>query len=78
MTASHAAGKSQPFSFDVDLAPGLHDVAVNFLNDRWDGTPDTDRNLYVNSISVGGTAAADAPFTMYSAGVHHSAVNLTS
>lgn len=78
VTASHAAGESQPFSFDVALAPGPHDIAVNFLNDRWDGTPGTDRNLYVNSISIGGAGAADAPFAMYSGGDHHSAVNLTS
>ena len=78
VTASHADGKSQPFSFNVDLAPGQHDVEVSFLNDRWDGTPGTDRNLYVNALSIDGTAIADAPFAMYSAGAHHSAVNLTS
>lgn len=78
VTASHADGESQPFSFNVDLAPGQHDVEVSFLNDRWDGTPDTDRNLYVNSLSIDGTVIADASFAMHSAGAHHSAVNLTS
>ena len=31
-----------------DWAPGAHVATVNFLNDAWGGTPETDRNLYVD------------------------------
>ena len=54
-TASHAAGASQSFTFKGDWAPGMHTVAVNFLNDAWGGHAATDRNLYVNAISYDGT-----------------------
>lgn len=35
---------------------GPHRVSVKFLNDDWGGTPQTDRNLYVEGASYKGTA----------------------
>src|SRR5207248_2322575 len=34
-----------------------HDVTVQFLNDAWDGTPSTDRNLYLDGASYDGVDA---------------------
>jgi uncharacterized protein (TIGR01370 family) len=55
-TALHSAGQSQGFTFKGDFGAGQHTVAVNFLNDAYGGTAATDRNLYVNGVSYGGTA----------------------
>jgi hypothetical protein len=52
---SHAAGQEQSFTFNGDWAPSSHSVTVDFLNDAWDGTPATDRNLYVDDIVYNGT-----------------------
>ena len=53
------------FSSDVvnvlaDLAPGVHTVTVNFLNDAYGGTLDTDRNLYVDGATYDGTFVPSA------------------
>ncbi|MEY9594024.1 beta-glucanase (GH16 family) [Bradyrhizobium yuanmingense] len=53
--ASHAANQSETIAVHGDWGPGNHTVLVHFLNDRWDGTPDTDRNLYVEAVSFNGT-----------------------
>ncbi|MEY9123684.1 hypothetical protein ABIA03_004396 [Bradyrhizobium yuanmingense] len=53
--ASHAANQSETIAVHGDWGPGNHTVLVHFLNDRWDGTPDTDRNLYVDAVSFNGT-----------------------
>jgi hypothetical protein len=66
-TASHAAGASQAFTFKGDWAIGMHSVTVNFLNDAWAGTPATDRNLYVDTISYDGTNTGQSA-TLMSAG----------
>ena len=55
VTAIHGLGASQAFSI-AGVAAGEHDIAVSFVNDLYDGTPSTDRNLYVNGIDVGGVA----------------------
>jgi hypothetical protein len=54
--ASHAAGQSELVTVQGDWAPGDHTVLVHFLNDRWDGTPTTDRNLYVDAVTYNGAA----------------------
>ncbi|MFC7555738.1 carbohydrate-binding domain-containing protein [Pseudoroseomonas wenyumeiae] len=58
VTASHARG-------GAEIALGhvaADEVVVQFLNDAWGGSEDTDRNLYVediriNGVSTGSTAA---------------------
>ena len=59
-TAIHGAGQSQQFDILGDFVGGNHQVEVTFLNDAWGGTPDTDRNLYIDRVSglntVPGTA----------------------
>ncbi|MCQ8240124.1 beta strand repeat-containing protein [Rhizosaccharibacter radicis] len=55
VTALHSLGQSQTFDFVGNFGTGPHTVAVNFLNDVYAGTPATDTNLYVNSITADGS-----------------------
>jgi hypothetical protein len=53
--ASHAAGQSETINITGDFgAQGPGTIDIQFLNDAYGGTPDTDRNLYVQSIDVNG------------------------
>ena len=54
-SALHGLGQTQGYALDGDFAAGTHSVAVSFINDYYGGTANTDRNLYVDSISAGGT-----------------------
>jgi beta-glucanase (GH16 family) len=53
-TASHSAGAWQDVTIDGTFAAGAHDVAIQFVNDAWGGSAVTDRNLYVQSITLNG------------------------
>jgi Ca2+-binding RTX toxin-like protein len=53
-TASHALGQWQEINLAGDFGAGPHTVQVTFVNDAFGGTPDTDRNLYVDSITFDG------------------------
>ena len=80
VTASHGAGQSQTITlldfFDTDISQ----VAISFINDRYDGTASTDRNLYVDKLTLSGVAyqgedainnagvAAAAEAVLYSSG----------
>src|SRR5690242_18069901 len=55
--ASHAAGQSDQVTVQGSWGGGSHDVTVQFLNDLWNGTPSTDRNLYVDGASFDGIDA---------------------
>ena len=57
VSASHAAGQTQAVSVGVSLTPGSHTVGVSFINDAYGGSPSSDRNLYVNSVTYDGAAA---------------------
>ena len=59
-TALHTATVSQNFIFKGDWAIGAHTVTLNFLNDAWDGTAATDRNLYLNELSYDGAATGQS------------------
>src|SRR6478735_7238808 len=50
-SALHASGAHDTVTVLGNFTPGPHTVAVDFLNDTWGGTPETDRNLYVDSVS---------------------------
>ncbi len=71
VTASHAQGESQTVTLTGQWGPGAHDVGVQFINDAWGGTTATDRNLYVNGVSLDGQAAPGTPITQYSNGTAH-------
>ena len=68
VTALHSQGQSEAFSLAGTFGTGTHQVAVTFLNDAYGGTPTTDRNLYVDGITLGGAASPGAAATLYSSG----------
>ena len=76
VTTLHSTGNSQDFSFGQTLSAGTHDVAISFLNDAYGGSPDTDRNLYVNAINVDGGPVGGAAATLLSTSTQHFAVNV--
>jgi hypothetical protein len=67
ITASHGNGESQAFTFN-DVAANAGTVEIAFLNDAWGGTPGTDRNMYVDSISYGGQVVPDSDAELYQNG----------
>ncbi len=54
VTVSSNPGE-QTFTFNGYFGNGAHTVAVTFINDAYAGTPTTDRNLYVDSVTYNGT-----------------------
>jgi hypothetical protein len=69
--ASHAAGQSDQLTVQGNWGSGSHDAAVVFLNDAYNGTPSTDRNLYVDGASYDGVSVDGAHQALLSAGSHH-------
>jgi hypothetical protein len=53
-TASHALGQHDLLNLAPALSAGPHSLVVSFTNDAWGGTASTDRNLYVDGLSVNG------------------------
>lgn len=66
VTASHAAGGKQAFTFIGNWGAGPHKVAVNYLNDAYGGTSATDHNLYLVSANYYGQDYANIGEGMYS------------
>jgi endoglucanase len=54
VTALHDAGQTQSFTFTGSLGSGTHTLGVGFTNDAYAGTPETDRNLYIDGIALNG------------------------
>jgi hypothetical protein len=54
VTTAHSSGTFQDFTFNGGFGAGPHTIEVDFLNDAWGGTPDTDRKLYVEGITFNG------------------------
>ena len=57
-TALHSQNQFEAFTLDGDFGAGAHTITATFLNDAYNGTSSTDRNLYVDSIGAGGTTTA--------------------
>jgi hypothetical protein len=72
-TAAHSSSQFEQISLGT-LSPGQHQVAITFLNDKWDGTPQTDRNLFVNSATYNGQTVAGSSLALMSAGTQGFAV----
>jgi beta-glucanase (GH16 family) len=53
-TASHNAGQWQDIALAGTWATGAHTVDITFINDGWGGSAATDRNLYVQSVTING------------------------
>ncbi|MDT7950223.1 MAG: carbohydrate-binding domain-containing protein [Acetobacteraceae bacterium] len=78
VTASHGAGQTQDFAFAGGFGAGPHDLAVSFLNDAWGGTPDTDRNLYVNGVSFDGASVGGSSASLFQNGTVHILIPATA
>jgi hypothetical protein len=59
-SAKHGSGVSGTVTLNGNWGPGEHTVEVKFLNDHWDGTAATDRNLHVDGATYNGQAVAGA------------------
>jgi beta-glucanase (GH16 family) len=57
-TADHGAGQWEDIAINGDFGSGAHVVDVKFVNDAWNGTANTDRNLYVQAIAMNGVTLA--------------------
>ncbi len=69
VTAVRDEGLTQTFSLSLaGLTVGTHVVTVNFLNDTYDGTPDTDRNLFVTGATLDGQTVQSGQLAEYSSG----------
>ncbi len=73
VTASHAQGKSQVVTLTGQWGPGAHDVGVQFINDLWNGTAATDRNLYVGQVTFDGQVSKSAAVAQMANGTAHMA-----
>ncbi len=58
-TASHGAGQTQAISLAGSWGAGTHIVGFTFLNDAYGGSPDLNRNLYIDSVGFNGGAIAE-------------------
>jgi beta-glucanase (GH16 family) len=77
-SALHSSGDAGTFLLTGDWGSGVSDVAVSFINDAYGGTPETDRNLYVNSVSENGISYAGTTATLLSNGTDTFAVGGTT
>ena len=78
VTALHSTGATQDFSFSQALTPGTHDVAVSFLNDAYGGSATTDRNLYVQGVSVDGAPVGGAVATLWATSTQHFSIGVAA
>ena len=67
-TSLHGNGQSDLVNVLGNWAAGPHTVTVNFLNDAWGGTTDTDRNLYVDGATFNDVAVSSASSSLLSNG----------
>ncbi len=74
VTADHLLGQTQRVSFLLPLGTGAHTATVTFTNDAYGGTPQTDRNLFVDAITLDGAALADAAATLTNDGARTFAI----
>ena len=67
--AQHGVAPAEQVTLAGSWGAGPHQVTVTFLNDAWGGTAQTDRNLYVEGISLDGAVAVSGSAAMLSGGV---------
>ena len=68
VSALHSVGQAQTFDLAGTFGLAAHDIQVGFVNDAWGGTPDSDRNLYVQGVSIDGRASSVGQAVLYSNG----------
>ena len=67
-SASHAAGLTQELALPGKWGAGAHSVGLSFINDAYGGSASMDRNLYVDSMALGGTTVAGTSGALYANG----------
>lgn len=67
-SALKSSGQSDTINVQGNWGAGSHTVTVEFLNDAYGGTPQTDRNLYVTGITYNGAPMTPASANLPSAG----------
>ncbi|MBD0274502.1 MAG: hypothetical protein ICV73_21525, partial [Acetobacteraceae bacterium] len=67
-SALRGGGQADTVTVKGDWAAGNHTATVTFLNDAWDGTPATDRNLYLEGATYNSAAVAGAAKSLLAAG----------
>jgi hypothetical protein len=70
VTALHAQGASQTFSFTGSWGSGTNWFGITFINDAYGGSSSQDRNLYINSATYDGRTVAGAPAALLGNGTH--------
>jgi hypothetical protein len=87
VTALHSAGQHELFTYTGDWGAGAHKVTISYANDAYGGSSTTDRNLYVNAITLDGATTTEnaaqwangaVTYTVNSPGVAGPAVSVTS
>ncbi len=68
-SALKSSGQSDTINVQGSWGTGAHVLTVEFLNDAYGGTPQTDRNLYVTGITYNGAPMTPATANLTSAGV---------
>jgi hypothetical protein len=53
-SALRSSGQHDTLTLHGNWGAGAHTVTVDFVNDLWEGTPQTDRNLYVTQAEYNG------------------------
>ncbi len=54
VTALHKQGQTEAFTVKGDFGTGPHQFGVSYVNDLWEGTDATDRNLWIDSATFNG------------------------
>ena len=67
-SATRASGMFDILTVQGDFTPGRHRAEITFLKDVYDGTPATDRNLFVTSATYNGTTLAGGTRNLLSTG----------
>lgn len=65
VSASHAAGQDQTFTFAGNFAPGPHNVTVTFANNFIYPGVAGDRNVYVDGVSYDGQTVSNSTTPIY-------------
>ena len=66
--AINADAQTQTFDVMGNWGTGSQSVSIDFLNDLYAGTPQTDRNLYVDGASYDGTVQSAGTLALMSSG----------
>jgi len=64
VTADHASGQDETFTFLGNYAPGPHNITVTF-NNNFSTAPTGDRNVYVDSVNYDGQSISNTTTPIY-------------